>query len=480
MLSWRLAFRLTCLYGSISLVRIHFFWVGRERMDILFKALMFVLAIGILVAVHEYGHYWVARRFGVKVLKFSIGFGPSLYSWRRGTDNTEYVIAAIPLGGYVKMLGEQPDEPVPVKDHHRSFDRKPPSQRFAIAFAGPAFNLIFAVLVYAVMYMIGVPGIAPVVGEVTPNSIAAKAGMRALERVIEVEGDPVDSWQDISMVLMARAIARENTTLVTSSNGRRHAYVLSFEGLKKDDVNASLIEKSVGISPYTPVVVGEILPNSAAAAAKLQKGDRIIAINDVPIHTWGRFVTSVQGSPNKPLRFQIERAGQAMQIGVTPAAEKQADGQVIGRIGMGPAPLVEQLLVTERSNPLEALWKGTTETARISAMTVSMLWQMLKGLVSTDNLGGPITIAQFAGDSASLGLVPFLSFLAMISISLGVLNLFPIPVLDGGHLLFCVVEMIKGSPVSAAIMARAQQVGVFLLVMLMSFAFYNDIVRLLK
>lgn len=449
-------------------------------MDLLYTIFMFVLAIGILVAVHEFGHYWVARRLGVKVLKFSIGFGPSLYSWRRGRDDTEYAISAIPLGGYVKMLGERGDDDIPPEERHRAFDGKPVAHRFAIVAAGPIFNLLFAVLAYAVVYGIGVPGLAPVVGEVAPQSLAAQAGLQPGERIVAVDGNPVRSWQDLRMALVDRAMGRETVSLRTEQGGQAQTHVLSFARLSKDALNANLVEEAVGLAPYMPVVVGELQDGSAAAKAGLQPGDRVLAVGGKPINTWSTFIDQIQQSPNRPLEFRVQRGERQLALTVVPAAQVAKDGKAVGRIGMVPAPLPEHLQVLDRYGPLAAIGKGVKETINLSAMTLDMLWKMAKGLVSAENLGGPIAIAQFAGQSAHGGLVPFLAFLAMISISLGILNLLPIPVLDGGHLFFYLIEIVKGSPVSEAVMARAQQVGIFLLLLLMSFAFYNDITRLLN
>ncbi|MEK8088181.1 RIP metalloprotease RseP [Thermithiobacillus plumbiphilus] len=447
-------------------------------MNLIYTIFMFVFAIGTLVAVHEFGHFWVARRLGVKVLKFSIGFGPSLYSWH-GRDGTEYALSAIPLGGYVKMLGEHAGDTIDPADQHRAFDRKPVSRRFAIVAAGPVFNLLFAILAYAVVFMIGVPGLAPIIGEVAPNSLAARAGVLPGERVLAVNDEPIKSWQDLRMSLVNQAMSREPAELLIERSGERRVHTLQFAGLDKDQLNASFVEEALGLQPYLPIVVGQLQPGSPAERAGLQKGDRIVKVNGQVINTWSTFLSQVEANPGKPLTFIIDRDGREQPVTITPAPQVVKD-RTVGRIGMSPASLPDSLQVLDQSGPIEGLGRGFRETVKLTSMTFEMLWQMAKGLVSTENLGGPIAIAQFAGQSAQGGVVTFLSFLAMISISLGVLNLLPIPVLDGGHLFFYVVEMIKGSPVSEAVMARAQQAGLFLLLLLMGFAFYNDITRLLN
>lgn len=447
-------------------------------MNFIYTVFMFIFAIGTLVAVHEFGHFWVARRLGVKVLKFSIGFGPSLYSWR-GRDGTEYALSAIPLGGYVKMLGEHGGDEIDPAEQHRAFDRKPVSRRFAIVAAGPMFNLLFAILAYAVVFMIGVPGLAPIIGDVAPSSLAARAGVVSGERVLAVNDEAIKSWQDLRMSLVNQGMSREPAELLTERSGERRVHTLHFAGLDKDQLNASFVEKTLGLQPYLPIVVGQLQAGSPAERAGLQKGDRVVRVNGQAINTWSTFITQVEASPGKPLTFVIDRGGRELLVNITP--ERQVvKGRAVGRIGMSPASLPKSLQVLDQSGPIEGLGRGVRETFKITTMTFEMLWQMAKGLVSTENLGGPIAIAQFAGQSAQGGIVTFLSFLAMISISLGVLNLLPIPVLDGGHLFFYVVEMIKGSPVSEAVMARAQQAGLFLLLLLMGFAFYNDITRLLN
>ncbi len=441
----------------------------------------FILAIGILVLIHESGHFAVAKLMGIKVLKFSVGFGPTLISRRWGRDQTEYVIAALPLGGYVKMLGEQGGEPVPAEDSKRAFDNLAPGKPCRAAWRGPMANLLFAIVAYAGVAWLGIPGLAPIVGLVQDHSLAAQAQLRPGERITMLDGRPVYTWEDMRMGLLSAAVARTPVTLQTMrSDGAQVTHVLSLQTLTTDTVGPDFISKVIGMEPYLPAVIGAVEPHSPAQLAGLRAGDRIVAMNGHPIPSWESLARHVESHPDKVIQLRYLTAqGLAKAVSLTPQMFLDKAGKPVGRIGVIMAPLPKNLIVLRERGPLEGLIYGVRTTWQMSLMTVEMIVRMVQGFVSPDNISGPIAIAEFAGQSAQAGLAPFLSFLGLISISLGVLNLLPIPILDGGHLVFYAVEMVRGKPLPAAVVQKAQQIGIVLLLMLMSFAFYNDIMRLL-
>ena len=441
----------------------------------------FILAIGILVLIHESGHFAVAKLMGIKVLKFSVGFGPTLISRRWGRDQTEYVIAALPLGGYVKMLGEQGGEPVPAEDSKRAFDNLAPGKRFLIALAGPMANLLFAIVAYAGVAWLGIPGLAPIVGLVQDHSLAAQAQLHPGERITMLDGRPVYTWEDMRMGLLSAAVARTPVTLQTMrSDGAQVTHVLSLQTLTADTVGPDFVSKVIGMEPYLPTVIGAVEPHSPAQLAGLRAGDRIVAMDGHPIPSWESLARHVESHPDKVIQLRYLTAqGLAKAVSLTPQMFLDKAGKPVGRIGIIMAPLPKNLIVLRERGPLEGLIYGVRTTWQMSRMTVEMIMRMVQGFVSPDNISGPLAIAEFAGQSAQAGLAPFLSFLGLISISLGVLNLLPIPILDGGHLVFYAVEMVRGKALPAVVVQKAQQIGIVLLLMLMSFAFYNDIMRLL-
>lgn len=448
-------------------------------MDILFTLAMFVVAIGVLITVHEYGHFWVARRVGVKVLKFSVGFGPALVSWR-GRDGVQYAVAALPLGGYVKMAGEVPGEEsdLPPGEEHRAYNRKPVPQRMAVAVAGPVMNFLFAAVAFIAVYLIGVQGLTPQVGYVAPETPAAAAGLRIGDRVTAVGGESVQSWNEARVALMGAAMDREVVTLQVAEGGAARRVRLDLSGVGGANLRAGFLYRDVGLAPYYPVRVAEVTADSPAAAAGLRAGDRILALDGEPLASWVRFLDVVRAHPGEDLALTVAGDGDRRELTVTPERVTGDDGETIGRIGMRPEPIPDELRVTVRYGPIGALTEGLAKTGEMLWLTVEMLGRMVTGSVSSDNLGGPIAIAQFAGQSAEAGLVPFLWFLGMISLSLGFLNLLPIPVLDGGHLLFQAIEGLRGRPLTDETMLRWQQVGIAVLLGVMVFAFYNDIQRL--
>ncbi len=445
--------------------------------------LAFIVAIGILVVFHEMGHYFVARLFDVKVLRFSIGFGKVLASRHFGKGETEWVISAVPLGGYVKMLDER-EGAVDEQEQNRAFNRKPVWQRMLIVVAGPLANLLLAVLLYCALFMHGVSGLKPVLGDVKPNTPAATARLQAQETILSVDGEPVPSWQELTWELLNRAL--ENGTVQIegrSMRGEILLHQLDLAVLSPSDLDGDFLQK-LGLQPYQPVVrpvIGKVLDNGVAQRAGLMANDRIVRVNEHEIANWTELVEAVRSHPGSTLRMEIERAGHPLSIELAPESVQEA-GKLIGKIGA--APYIDQrqfdaLLTTVSYAPLAALSQAMRKTWETSAISLKMMVKMVFGEVSLKNLSGPITIADYAGESAQLGMSAYVGFLALISISLGVLNLLPIPVLDGGHLLYYMIESIKGSPVSDKAWEAGQNVGIAVLATLMAFALYNDISRLI-
>ena len=447
--------------------------------DFLHTVGAFLLAISLLVAVHEFGHFWVARRLGVKILRFSIGFGKPLWKKTFGADRTEFVIASLPLGGYVKMLDGREGE-VPEKEAHRAFDRQPLRTRAAIVFAGPAFNFIFAVVAYWLMFVIGVQGVAPVIGEVRPDSPAAQAGLAPGQRILSIDGRETPIWDVALETLLPAMVDRGQVRMrLADANGQSFETTLNLSRTGAELEPGKLFE-ILGFEPWREeleAVVGRVIPDSAAARAGLREGDRILAIDGQPIGNWRELVAAVVPRPDEDMRLRIERDGR-QQILPLHSMSVEEEGKPAGRLGIGPRiPEMEKVLY---HYGLAAAVGKAWEKCRDNAwLTLKMLGKILSGEMSVKNLSGPLNIAVYAGHSADAGLARFLDFLAIVSISLGVLNLLPVPVLDGGHLLFYLVEALKGSPVSERTELIGQQIGIAALILLMSLALYNDLVRLL-
>ncbi|MCR3680253.1 sigma E protease regulator RseP [Citrobacter freundii] len=449
-------------------------------LSILWNLAAFIVALGVLITVHEFGHFWVARRCGVRVERFSIGFGKAL--WRR-TDKlgTEYVIALIPLGGYVKMLDERA-EPVAPELRHYAFNNKTVGQRAAIIAAGPIANFLFAIFAYWLVFIIGVPGVRPVVGEITPNSIAAQAQIQPGTELKAVDGIETPDWDAVRLQLVAK-IGDEHTTLSVAQFGsnQRQDKTLdlrqwAFEPDKEDPVS------SLGIRPRGPQiepVLSEVQVNSAASKAGLQAGDRIVKVNGQPLTQWMTFVTLVRDNPDKLLALDIERQGSSLSLTLTPDS-KQVNGKAEGFAGVVPKviPLPDEYKTVRQYGPFSAILEASDKTWQLMKLTVSMLGKLITGDVKLNNLSGPISIAQGAGMSAEFGVIYYLMFLALISVNLGIINLFPLPVLDGGHLLFLAIEKLKGGPVSERVQDFSYRIGSILLVLLMGLALFNDFSRL--
>jgi regulator of sigma E protease len=450
----------------------------------LFSLLSFVVAIGVLVTVHEYGHFWVARRLGVKVLRFSIGFGKPLWTRTFGKDATELVVASIPLGGYVKMLDEREGE-VAAEELPRAFNRQPVSTRIAVVIAGPAANFIFAVLAYWVMFVSGVPGLKPVVGEVLPSSYAAAAGIRNGDEIRSIENLPTPTWEATIMALLtANLDERDTVNLTVVDAGGKERHLQAYFEVPDALLKKGGVLDNFGLGPWQPpALIERLVAGGAGERAGLLPGDKVVHADESPIRNWGQWVDYVRERPGKPIAVQLMRNGERVELLVTPDAESDK-GSIIGRIGAYvQLPGEEEratMRVVVRYGLLEAVPQALNKTWEVTTLTLRTLWKMVSGRASVENLSGPISIARYAGQSAAVGLVTFLGFLGIVSVSLGVLNLLPVPILDGGHLLFYLVEMVKGSPLSETVQLAGQKIGITLLLALMSLAFYNDLVRLFE
>ena len=448
--------------------------------SILWSLGAFVVALGILITVHEFGHFWVARRCGVWVERFSIGFGPAL--WRKkDKQGTEYVLALIPLGGYVKMLDERAGE-VPAARLHEAFTRKTLSQRAAIVAAGPVANFIFALFAYWLVFMHGVPGIKPVTGEIINNSIAQQAQIQPGMELKAIDGIETPDWDAVRMALMGKiGDSGVNITLETfgqSVTVEKHLdlHHWVFDPEKQDPV------LSLGIVPKGPVIettLAEVQKSSPAALAGLQAGDRIVKVDGEPAVNWQMFVAGVRDNPGKPLTLDVEREGDIRTLTLTPSV-KTVGQKEEGFAGVIPRvqPLPDQYKTLRQYGPVVAIGEAGVKTWQLVKLTASMLGKLVTGDIKLKNLSGPISIAQGAGISAEYGVIYYLMFLALISVNLGIINLVPLPVLDGGHLLFLLIEKIKGGPVSERVQDFSYRIGSVALVLLMGLALFNDFSRL--
>ena len=456
-------------------------------MGVIHNIFFFIVAIGVLVTFHEFGHYWVARKAGVKVLRFSVGFGKPLFSWRRKTaegDDIEYVIAAIPLGGYVKMLDEREGE-VSELDKKRAFNNQVISKRIAIVFAGPAFNFILAIFLYWLVFMMGTTVDRPFVGEAEPDSIVASAGFELQDEVLMVGDTVVNSWNEFRLEILNQGLDGGDLQIrVRARDNNEYTRLLALGDTRLLE-NEGDIFKLIGFNQWMPELkaeIGGVVENSAAENAGLRKGDVFLQVDGVAVDQWSTLVEMIRAKPNQAMQFVVLRNGVEEIVTVIPQSRKAKDGEqgFIGAYQHLPEEVRQMLIAHIEYSPSEALMNATVKTWDMSTLTLRVLWKMLSGEASLSNISGPITIATYAGVTASIGLVSFLSFLAVISVSLGVLNLLPVPMLDGGHLFYYLIEIIKGSPVSEAFELRGQQVGMAVLALLMSVAIFNDLQRLVQ
>jgi len=452
-------------------------------MKMLFFLAAFLVAIGILVAVHEFGHYWVAKKLGFKVLRFSIGFGkPLVMRVGKDADRTEYCIAAIPLGGYVKLLDEREGEVSPA-EMHRSFTRRPVLHRIAVLLAGPAMNLLFASVLYAILAMVGTEIVKPVVGQVRLDSPAAVAGLRRGDQIVRVGERSVGDTEELQIALIRQFSDDGVIPLRVRRGGSERSLMLRVGDDRRAMTEPGKLLPGLGFDLSTwnaDTLVHEAPPGSAGARAGLRAGDRLLAFDGQPVANSAEFVSMVNAAPGRDISIEVERGGERLRI-VAPVPRVMEAGRTIGRLGItlqeGPRAWPPGLVEIHRSGPIDAALSGVAKTWEMSSLTVQMLWRIVTGQVSAKNISGPISIAEFAGISAYLGLTAFLAFLAIISVSLGVLNLMPVPLLDGGQVVYQVVEAVKGTPLSERAQLFGQQLGIALLVVLMSLAFYNDISR---
>jgi regulator of sigma E protease len=445
--------------------------------------LSFLFALALLVFIHELGHYSVARWCGVKVLRFSIGFGKPLLTWRVGPDRTEWSLSPIPLGGYVKMLDEREEGQVDPQDAHRAFNRQSLAKRSAIVIAGPAANFLLAILLYGVLGMAGLQEPAPVLGAPPAGTAASAAGIADGDRVLAIDGEPIDTFSELRLRMIDGIVEKRPIELrVSGSSGERSVAVdprsLPEGELERDFTRTLGMELRAGA-----VVVGNVVGDSAAAAAGIQANDEIVSIDGQPIRRARELIDTVRSSPEETLAFVVRRGQAEIALQVTPRAESEVvpgqSGSVrVGKIGAALQQRVE--MVTVDLGPVDAVVHGAQKTWDMSIFSLRMLGKMATGDLSWKNLSGPVAIADFAGQSVKIGWFAYVGFLALISVSLGVLNLLPVPVLDGGHLVYYALEAIKGRPLSERFMQVTQKVGLAMVAGLMIVALFNDLSRLLS
>lgn len=447
----------------------------------MYSVLGLLLALGILVTVHEYGHFWVARRFGVKVLRFSVGFGRPLFKW---TDKlgTEFAVAWIPLGGYVKMLDEREGEVAAAELPH-AFTQKKPYQKILIALAGPVANFLFAIFAFALLYMIGVRDLTPVLAAAQPDTVAMQAGVERGDKVLSVDGKAIESFSQLNLALAARVGESGSIVLEVDRNGLRKTLTLPINNWLSDAQSPNPLA-DLGLYPMMPAqpaVIGDLQAGEAAEKAGLQRGDLILQANSETISDWLAWVEVIRANANQAINVDISREGQRLQIQITPGARTNDDGSVTGFIGAGTIaePIPEEQFVTTRLWPGAAILKGITETNELVVLSYQSLGKMLTGDISLKQVGGPISMAQMAGRSVQYGFESFVGFLAFISISLAIVNLLPIPVLDGGHVVIHSLEWLKGGPLSDRAQFISMQIGLVFVLLLMSLSFINDIGRIM-
>lgn len=455
--------------------------------------LAFILTIGIVVTIHEYGHFQVARWCGVKVLRFSIGFGKPLWRKTLGKDQTEFVLAAIPLGGYVKMLDERelkaeengtefPQHNYSEADLARAFNRQSVYKRIAIVLAGPVANLLLAILIYCLLFMQGVTNMRPIIGQVEPGSVAAQASLTSGEMIQTINDKTIHTWSEASWTLFEAALENETVVIkAINESNELHLHRVNLAGLGQNVENDILEE--IGVDVFKPDVlpiVSAVLPNSAAEKAGLLAGDRILNIDGLQTDHWSTVVNIVRANPNQTLTFTIARQQKTISKHVTPEAVKE-NNLLVGKIGAAVKiddKQLDKIMIKQYYSVLDSVGMAIAKTWKTAIFSLKMMWYMVIGKASWEGISGPLTIASYAGESADLGLKPFLGFIALVSISIGILNLLPIPVLDGGHLMYYMAEIIKGSAVTEQTMVLGQKIGFGLLGLLMILAIFNDINRI--
>jgi regulator of sigma E protease len=448
--------------------------------SVLINLLSFMVAISVLVAIHEFGHYLVGRLCGMKVLRFSIGFGKPLWTWIAGKDRTEYCISALPLGGYVKFLDER-EGPVEPADQGRAFNHRPVPARIAVLFAGPFFNFLFAIVAYWVLFLNGIPTIKPAVGEVRPDSYAAAAGLEHGDRIVKVGEREATDWETALVAMLEELVADGTVTLdLEAEDGWEKSAVIRVGGDRARLTEPGVLFDGLGFEPWQPpAVVGMVEEESAASAAGIVEGDRIVEIAGERILSFGDLQEVVAARPGETVNVRLIRNGEERVLEAE-LGSREVDGRQQGFMGIGIDAAAGDHWYVRKFGPFAAIGESIERTWNSTGFTVKMLARMVTGEVSIKNISGPINIAQYAGDSASAGMNAFLTFLALVSISLGVLNLLPVPILDGGQIVYQTVELVKGSPLSDRSQLVGQQVGILALLLLMSFAFYNDIARILN
>lgn len=439
------------------------------------NAFFFIIALGLLVTIHEFGHFWVARRCGVKVERFSIGFGRALYS-RTSRDGTEYILAMIPLGGYVQMVDERVAE-VPDELKSVAFNNQPLWQRFAIVAAGPMANFLLAIVAYALMLMVGVMSFKPILGDITPDSAASQANLQSNQEVLSVNGQPTQDWNSFMLTLIAQ-VGEPNVNVMTRNNdGSQQEHHLDLSQWRINSEHAKSPLKAIGIQAFKPEItltVNQVLPGTPASKARFQVGDKLLKINGQSLKSWAQFTDVIRHHAQQSLVVIVERHGQRVWLSLTPEIKNG-----MGYIGLSPKTnMPKDYVITRQFSPLEAFPKAVSQTWQTIRLTVDMLQKLVTGRVSVDTLSGPVSIAQGAGQTAHYGIAYFFGFLALVSVNLGILNLLPLPVLDGGHLLFFIVEAITRRPVSERIQEIGVRIGTSVLVVIMMFALFNDFMRL--
>jgi regulator of sigma E protease len=438
--------------------------------------IFFLIALAILIVIHEYGHFWVARKCGVKVLRFSVGFGKPIWQ-KLGKDGTEYVLAPIPLGGYVKMLDER-EMPVDEEQAQFAFNRQSLAKRVAIVSAGPLANLIFAIMAYWVLFSVGVSGIKPIVDDVHPASLAAQAGFNPGDEILQIDGKQTPTWNSVYKALIQKAEYGDRAEISVLTSGVEHQYALVVPQL--DIEQAGSVLDKIGLEPLRPSIkpiLGEIVPDSPADKAGLKAGDILLSSEQMRIDSWAKWVELIQASAGEVLNIDVDRNGQRLALTLTPQTGEDGKGRIGAAVDASQTAIPQELQAELRYGPVQAVSQAVLQTWDFSSSTLKSLWGMVTGKVSTDNLGGPISIAQIAGSSAEQGLTSFISFLAMISITLGILNLLPIPMLDGGHLAMFALEAVRGKPLTVSMQLQIQKVGFLILIVVMFIAFSNDLTR---